>query len=73
MSKIRIKSIKIKNYRSFGNELQEFYFPDETHKKPVAIVGYNNAGKTTLINAIKYGLYEAVREDTFELKDFHNC
>ncbi|MBS8122074.1 putative OLD family ATP-dependent endonuclease [Candidatus Vampirococcus lugosii] len=41
-------------------------------KKPVAIIGYNNAGKTNLLNAIKYGLYESVREDTFDIKDFHN-
>ncbi len=72
MSEIRINSIKIKNYRSFGEE-QNFVFPDKDYKKPVAIVGYNNSGKTNLINAIKYGLYEGVREETFELKDFHNC
>lgn len=71
MSKIRIKSITVKNYRSFKEE-QSFYFPDEDYKKPVAIVGYNNSGKTNLMNAIKYGLYESVREDTLELNDFHN-
>ena len=73
MPKIRIDSISIKNYRSFGQESQTFKFPDKDYKKPVAIVGYNNSGKTNLMNAIKYGLYESVREDTFELKDFHNC
>ncbi len=39
MSEIRINSIKIKNYRSFGEE-QVFYFPNKNYKKPVAIVGY---------------------------------
>lgn len=73
MSKIRINSIKVKNYRSFGNEVQEFIFPDENYQKPVAIIGYNNSGKTNLINSIKYGLWESIREETFELKDFHNC
>ena len=50
-----------------------FVFPNEAYKKPIAIVGYNNAGKTNLMNSIKYGLYESVREDTFELKDFYDC
>jgi putative ATP-dependent endonuclease of OLD family len=72
MSEIRISSIKVKNYRSFGEE-QSFVFPDKNYKKPVAIVGYNNSGKTNLINAIKYGLYEGINEETFELKDFHKC
>ena len=71
MSKIRINKLKVKNYRSFWDE-QTFEFPDENYQKPVAIIWYNNAGKTNLMNAIKYGLYESVREDTFELKDFHN-
>lgn len=72
MSEIRINSIKVKNYRSFGEE-QEFTFPDREYKKPIAIVGYNNSGKTNLIRAIKYALYETTNEDTFELNDFHNC
>lgn len=70
MSSIRIHSVSVKNFRSFG-ERQDFVFPTDDYKKPVAIIGYNNSGKTNLINAIKYGLYESVREDTFELKDFH--
>lgn len=72
MSKIRINSISVKNYRSFGDR-QDFEFPNKEYRKPVSIIGYNNAGKTNLMNAIKYGLFESVREDTFELKDFHNC
>lgn len=71
MSKIRISKLKVENYRSFWDE-QYFDFPDENHQKPVAIIGYNNVGKTNLINAIRYALYESVREDTFELKDFHD-
>ena len=51
MSKIRLQSIKIKNYRSFGLE-QEFNFPSEEYAKPTAIVGYNNSGKTNLLNAL---------------------
>lgn len=73
MAKIRVNSILVKNYRSFGNEEQSFVFPGEAYNKPVAIVGYNNSGKTNLMNAIKFALCEPIREDTFELKDFHNC
>lgn len=70
MAGVRINNISVKNYRSFG-ERQDFVFPNSDYKKPVAIIGYNNSGKTNLMNAIKYGLYESVREETFELKDFH--
>lgn len=72
MSKVRIKSIEIENYRSFG-EKQKFYFPDENYKKPVAIVGYNNSGKTNLMNCILYALnINYVSKDTFSIDDFHN-
>jgi putative ATP-dependent endonuclease of OLD family len=71
MSKIRINSISLENYRSFG-ERQHFIFPDEAYRKPVAIVGYNNAGKTNLMNAILYSLQvNFVSKDTFSLNDFH--
>jgi len=72
MSSIRITGLSVKNYRSFG-ERQDFVFPNDEYKKPVAIIGYNNAGKSNLLNAIKYGLYESVREEFFNLKEFHNC
>ena len=69
MSYIRIKSIKVKNYRSFG-EMQEFNFPDI--KKPISIVGYNNAGKSNLMNAILYCIQTKwVSIDTFSIDDFH--
>lgn len=72
MSEIRLEGIIIKNYRSFGEE-QVFTFPDANYKKPVAIVGYNNAGKTNLMNSILYGITEKyVTKDTFSINDFHN-
>lgn len=58
MSEIRIKSIKIKNYRSFWNEEQTIEFPNKDYKKPVAIVWYNNAWKSNLMNAILYSIGE---------------
>lgn len=72
MSKIRIDSIEVENYRSFGIR-QVFNFPEEEYKKPVAIIGYNNVGKTNLMNAILYGVGERyVQDKTFSLKDIHN-
>lgn len=72
MSKIRIKSIDVKNYRSFKEE-QSFNFPDENYEKPVAIVGYNNSGKTNLMNCVLYGLQiNFVSKDTFSIDDFHS-
>lgn len=72
MSYIRINSIKIKNYRSFGEE-QTFCFPDENCKKPVAIVGYNNSGKTNLMNAILYGIGEKyISDNAFKKDDLYN-
>ena len=72
MSYIRINSITIENYRSFW-EKEHFSFPWVDYKKPLAIVGYNNAGKTNLMNAILYGIGEKfVGINTFLLDDFHN-
>lgn len=72
MSYIRIKSISVENYRSFGKR-QTIHFPDQNHKKPIAIVGYNNSGKTNFLNAILYGIKEKnVNKDTFTINDFHN-
>ncbi|MGG1634377.1 ATP-dependent nuclease [Paenibacillus sp. NRS-1760] len=72
MSYIRIKRIGVKNYRSFKEEVN-VSFPDENYKKPVAIVGYNNSGKTNFLNAILYGITEKyITKDTFTINDFHN-
>ncbi|PCL95017.1 ATP-dependent nuclease [Paenibacillus lautus] len=72
MSYIRIKSISVENYRSFGTR-QTIHFPDQNHMKPIAIVGYNNSGKTNFLNAILYGIKEkSVNKDTFTINDFHN-
>jgi predicted ATP-dependent endonuclease of OLD family len=72
MSNIRINSISVKNYRSFG-EGQDFSFPGIDYLKPTAIVGYNNSGKTNLMSAILYGIGERfISEKTFEKIDLHN-
>ena len=72
MSEIRINFLTLKNYRSFGEE-QKFTFPNHDYKKPIAIVGYNNSGKTNLMNCILYGVgNKFVQANTFELNDLHN-
>lgn len=72
MKYIRLKGIRIKNYRSFG-EQQDFIFPNSDYKKPISIIGYNNSGKSNLLNAILYGLQVTfVGKDTFTINDFHN-
>jgi putative ATP-dependent endonuclease of the OLD family len=71
MSEIRLSKIKVKNYRSFGNE-QIFEFPGKDYLRPISIVGYNNSGKTNLMNAILYGIGEKfVNANTFEKSDLH--
>jgi len=72
MSEIRLSKLKITNYRCFG-ETQTFEFPSKEYGKPVSIIGYNNSGKTTLMNAILYGIGEKfLNAKTFELTDLHN-
>ena len=72
MSEIRLKSISIENYRSFAGE-QSFLFPNRAYSKPISIIGYNNAGKTNMMNAILIGIGEKfVSANTFEKSDLHN-
>ena len=72
MSKIRVEGIIIENYRSFKDR-QVIKFPDENYKKPVAIVGYNNSGKTNLLNSILIGITEKyITKESFSFDDFHN-
>ncbi|MDA1316414.1 MAG: hypothetical protein O3B87_00140 [bacterium] len=73
MSYIRIDEITIKNYRSFGNKKQNIIFPRADYRRPTAIIGYNNVGKTNLMNVILHALQiNYVSDDTFTLDDFHD-
>lgn len=72
MSEIRLSKLRISNYRSFKNP-QDFDFPPADYLKPISIIGYNNSGKTTMINAILYGIGEKfLNSKTFEVQDLHN-
>ncbi|WP_236582152.1 ATP-dependent nuclease [Sphingobacterium spiritivorum] len=64
--------MKITNYRSFKTS-QTFEFPPISYSKPISIIGYNNSGKTTMMNAILYGIGEKyLNEKTFSIQDLHN-
>lgn len=67
---MRLKSIRITNYRSFGNTENEIQFPNI--KRPISMIGHNNCGKTNALNAILIGTGE--REDWYRQRDydFHN-
>lgn len=72
MSEIRIKKLRIENYRSFKDEII-FEFPKQDYLKPISIIGYNNSGKTNLMNSILYAIgYKYTTRDTFSINDFYN-
>src|SRR5690606_34965495 len=59
-------------YRSFG-DVQEFDFPNSDYRKPISIIGYNNVGKSNLLNALLYGIGEKfISDKSFEIVDLHN-
>ena len=71
MSSIRLRRLTIENYRSFG-EIQDFLFPNSDYQKPIAVIGYNNSGKSNFLTSLLYGIGEKfVNNKTFELVDFH--
>lgn len=72
MSELRIKKLMIGNYRSF-NERVVFNFPNKEYLKPISIIGYNNSGKTNMLNAILYSIgYKYTTKETFSINDFYN-
>ncbi|HGE5778215.1 AAA family ATPase [Flavobacterium psychrophilum] len=72
MSEVRIKTISIENYRSFKDR-QVFRFPDNEYLKPISIIGYNNSGKTNLMNSILYSIgNKFTSKETFSINDFYN-
>jgi DNA repair exonuclease SbcCD ATPase subunit len=66
---MRIKSIAFKNFGSYGNKLQEIEFSNETGNFYL-IVGSNGAGKSTISDAIKFGLYGKL--DNKKMSDIPN-
>jgi len=56
---MKLKSVKIKNFKSYGNAVQTFTFPDKGEL--VLVVGSNGSGKSSIQEAIDWGLYGKVR------------
>lgn len=66
---MKIKSISWANFGSYGNKSQDIVF-DEKQGNFYLIVGSNGAGKSTISDVIKFGLYGKV--DSKKLGDLPN-
>lgn len=66
---MKIKSIEWKNFGSYGNNNQKIEF-DSNQGNFYLIVGGNGAGKSTISDVIKFGLYGRV--DSKKLRDLPN-
>jgi DNA repair exonuclease SbcCD ATPase subunit len=66
---MKIKSISWKNFGSYGNNTQKLVF-DEQQGNFYLVVGSNGAGKSTVSDVIKFGLYGKL--DNKKLADIPN-
>jgi exonuclease SbcC len=66
---MKIKEISWRNFGSYGNNPQKIEF-DEAQGNFYLILGSNGAGKSTISDVIKFGLYGKV--DTKKLRDIPN-
>ncbi len=67
---MRIKTLAIKNYRSFNNDGCVINLPDIPH--PIAITGYNNCGKTNVLEAMRLVCGDKDYGQKFSKDDHHN-
>ena len=66
---MKIRSISFKNFGSYGNKSQNITFDDQVGNF-FLVVGSNGAGKSTISDVIKFGLYGKV--DSKSLRDIPN-
>lgn len=64
-----IKSIVLNNFRQYKGEQRPIIFSTDKEKNVTVILGKNTSGKTTLVQAFKWCLYENVN---FKTKDVLN-
>lgn len=65
---MRIASLALTNYRSFGEGCVEIHFPEDENL--IAVIGANNAGKSSVLTAMQRVLTPG--RDRPTLDDFHN-
>lgn len=66
---MKIQSIELKNFASYGNKIQKIEF-DENKSELFLTLGKNGEGKTTIANAIVFALYGKV--EGVKLNDLPN-
>jgi DNA sulfur modification protein DndD len=71
---MKFKSIELTNFRQFANT-SKITFSEETEKNVTVIIANNGAGKTTMLQAFKWCLYDEVdfdiEEDLFNKANFN--
>ncbi|WP_237042440.1 AAA family ATPase [Photobacterium damselae] len=68
---MKLIKIKINNFRQFYGS-QEIEFATDKNKNVTLIHGENNGGKTALLNALRWCLYEKTTDNLLDSKNLMN-
>ena len=66
---IKFRKVKFKNFLSTGNEFTEI---DLSRKKTTLVIGSNGAGKSTMLDALTFGLFGRAFSK-FNQSETHSC